>query len=266
MGAPASPSRLVPPRLVPPRLVIEEVAKTYRRGGPAYGSLRDHLAGAFCRRPRERREVKALAGVSLQIAPGETVAVIGPNGAGKTTLLKVVARITPPDAGRVEVRGRLSALIEVGAGFHPELTGRENVMLHGSILGLPRGLLRRSMDEIADFAGLGDAMDTPVKHFSTGMYARLGFAVAVHADPQVLLVDEVLSVGDAAFRRRCWDRVEALERGGTSILFVTHDLEAVQRIAARVAWLDAGRVVAVGVPAEVTSRYLATVGEPAHGP
>lgn len=243
-----------------PLLEIAGVAKRYRRGGPAYGSLRDSIAAVFTRRRAEHREVCALDDVSLSVSAGETVAVIGRNGAGKTTLLKVVARITPPDRGRVDVRGRLSALIEVGAGFHPELTGRENVMLHGSILGLRRRTLREAMDEIASFAGLADAMDTPVKHFSTGMYARLGFSVAVHADPRVLLVDEVLSVGDAAFREACWARIERLQSHGTAILFVTHDLVAVERIARRAVRLEAGRIVDAGAPGAVAARYLEAIG------
>ncbi len=236
---------------MPALLRIRDLAKTYRRGVAAYGTLRDLIAGGT----GERRAVRALDGVSLSVGSGETLAVIGENGAGKTTLLKVVARITPPDRGRVEVGGRLSALIEVGAGFHPELTGRENVMLHGSILGLSRRALRAAMDEIAAFAGLTDAMDTPVKRFSTGMYARLGFAVAVHADPRVLLVDEVLSVGDEAFRVRCYERIDALMGGGTAILFVSHDLAAVERVAARAVWLHEGGVRREGKAGEVVAAY-----------
>jgi len=238
------------------RLRVQDLAKTYRRGGAAYGTLRDLLGGSR----GARREVRALDGVDLAVAAGETLAVIGENGAGKTTLLKVVARITPPDRGRVEVVGRLSALIEVGAGFHPELTGRENVMLHGSILGLARPTLRAAMDDIADFAGLADALDTPVKHFSTGMYARLGFAVAVHAGPRVLLVDEVLSVGDEAFRARCYDRIDDLTRSGCAILFVSHDLAAVERVAARALWLHAGRIREEGAAHDVVAAYRGFVG------
>jgi ABC-type polysaccharide/polyol phosphate transport system ATPase subunit len=238
-----------------PRLEVEEVVKRYWRGRAAYGSLRDTLAGLFVGRRARGVPVEALDGVSLAVAAGEMLAVVGSNGAGKTTLLKVIARITPPDAGRVVVRGRLSALIEVGAGFHPELTGRENVMLHGSILGLSRRFVRQRMDAIAAFAGLADALDTPVKHFSTGMYARLGFSVAVHAEPQLLLVDEVLSVGDEAFRERCYARIDALRQGGTALLFVSHDLDAVARHADRAVWLHAGRIRAAGDPQAVLDRY-----------
>lgn len=234
-----------------PVLTMENVSKRYRRGVPAYGSLRDLLAGARV----HGEEVVALDGVHLHVDPGEVLGILGPNGAGKSTLLKVVARITPPETGRIEVRGRCSALIEVGAGFHPELTGRENVLLHGSILGLPRRMLAEAMDEIADFAGVRDAMDTPVKFFSTGMYARLGFAVAVHAEPRLLLVDEVLSVGDLAFRERCHDRIRLLTRDGTGVLFVSHDLPALEALTHRALHLDAGRIVREGAPADVVRGY-----------
>jgi lipopolysaccharide transport system ATP-binding protein len=236
---------------------VSGCAKRYRRGLPAYGSLRDTLARLVTRKRPTPEVVPALDGVDLHVAPGETLGVIGDNGAGKSTLLKVVARITPPDEGRVEVRGRLSSLIELGAGFHPELTGRENVLLHGSILGLRRRDLRRSMDAVAAFAGLEGAMDTPVKFFSTGMYARLGFAVAAHADPRVLLVDEVLSVGDLEFRERCYERIGRLQAAGTAILFVSHDLPVVETLCDRVAHLERGRVVADGAPDAVVAGYRA---------
>lgn len=242
------------------RLEVHDVVKTYRQGVAAYGTFRDSLHVLLLHRRRTVRRKAALAGVSLRVAAGETLGVIGVNGAGKSTLLKVIARITPPDEGRIVVRGRLSALIEVGAGFHPELTGRENVMLHGSILGLERRLLRRGMHSIAEFAGLSDSMDIPVKQFSTGMYARLGFAVAVFDDPRVLLVDEVLSVGDEAFRQRCYDRIRELMAQGTAILFVSHDLPAVDRIAGRAVWLDEGRIRQQGAAPDITHAYRAWLG------
>jgi len=236
---------------------VQACSKRYRRGAAAYGSLRDTLARLARGRRARGQAVQALDAVDLDVRRGEIVGVIGDNGAGKSTLLKVVARITPPDEGRVEVRGRLSSLIELGAGFHPELTGRENVLLHGSILGHARRDLRAGMAAIAAFAGLADAMDTPVKYFSTGMYARLGFAVAVHAEPRVLLVDEVLSVGDLAFREACHARIRALQARGTAILFVSHDLPAVEALCDRVVWLAHGKVVLTGAPAAVTAAYRA---------
>jgi ABC-type polysaccharide/polyol phosphate transport system ATPase subunit len=236
------------------------VSKRFRRGAPAYGTLRDRIAALWRRGARPVLDVPALCGVDLEAARGEVVGIVGRNGAGKSTLLKVVARITPPDAGRVEVRGRVSSLIEVGAGFHPELTGAENVLLHGAILGVPRRTLRALTPEIASFAGVEDALHTPVKHFSTGMYARLGFAVAVHARPDLLLVDEVYAVGDEEFRARCVDRVRALAEGGTAILVVTHDLEALGRLADRAVWIEAGRVERDGGVGEVVRAYRTALG------
>jgi ABC-type polysaccharide/polyol phosphate transport system ATPase subunit len=251
-----------PPSDADPRVLVEGVRKDFARGRPAYGSLRDSLAGLFRRRPRPAL-LHALRDVSLVARPGDLVSVIGPNGAGKSTLLKVVARITPPDQGRVRVRGRLSALIEVGAGFHPELTGAENVLLHGAVLGFSRREMRRALPGIAEFAGVADALDTPLKFFSTGLYARLGFAVAVHADPDVLLVDEVLSVGDEAFRERCFTRIDALRRRGTTLLFVSHDLPLVERVSSHALWLDAGSVAASGDPRTVVAAYRTRVPAPA---
>lgn len=238
-------------------LEIHGLGKRYRRGAPAYGSLRDTLARLVRRAPPPGKTVDALCDLDLTLAPGEILGVIGDNGAGKSTLLKIIARITPPDTGRVVVRGRIASLIELGAGFHPELTGRENVLLHGSILGIPRRTLQTRLDTVAAYAGLEDAMDTPVKFFSTGMYARLGFAVAVHAEPDLLLVDEVLSVGDLAFRERCYDRIAALQARGTGVVFVSHDLPTVSRLCAHAIHLADGRVVARGPADAVTAGYRA---------
>lgn len=242
-------------------LEVTGLAKTYRRGAPAYGSLRDTVMRTLRRAAPPGEPVRALDDVSFAVERGEILGVIGDNGAGKSTLLKVIARITPPDAGRVRVRGRLASLIELGAGFHPELTGTENVFLHGSILGLPREETRERLEAIAAYAGLEDAMDTPVKFFSTGMYARLGFAVAIHARPQVLLVDEVLSVGDLAFRERCHASIRALRAEGVGILFVSHDLPVVEALCARALHLEAGRVVADGPAPGVVAAYRSTRGD-----
>lgn len=238
------------------RVTVTDCSKRYERGAAAYGTLRDTLGRLF-RRRSPRVQVDALCQVSLDVGAGEMLGVVGDNGAGKSTLLKVIARVTPPDSGSVVVSGRLSALIEVGAGFHPELTGAENVVLHGSILGLPRRDLKRAIPEIAEFAGLRDGMHTPVKFFSTGMYARLGFAVAVYRQPDVLLVDEVLSVGDVAFRRRCYERIAALRANGTAVLFVSHDLAAISDQAEDALWLHQGQVVARGPAAAVAADYAA---------
>lgn len=243
---------------IQPAIRVERCSKRFQRGRPAYGSLRDTIARVVMgRAPEAPQTIEALQEVSFEVLPGEILGIVGDNGAGKSTLLKVLARITPPDKGRIEVCGRLSSLIEIGAGFHPELTGRENVLLHGSILGLPRRDLHASMRRIAQFAGVDDAMETPVKFFSTGMYARLGFAVAVHADPDVLLVDEVLSVGDLAFRERCYARIDQLKQQGTAILFVSHDLPAVGALCDRALLLERGRVLACGQPASVIAAYQA---------
>lgn len=198
---------------------------------------------------------RALNDLSLAIAPGEMRAIIGPNGAGKTTTLKLLSKITRPTAGRIEVGGRVSALIELGAGFHPDLTGRENVYLNGAILGLTRGEIDRKFDSIVDFSGLAPFIDTPVKRYSSGMYVRLGFAVAAHVEPQVLLVDEVLSVGDAEFRQKCAQRIEELRRLGTTIVLISHNLYLVRSVCDLACLLIEGRVMARGDVISVTNAY-----------
>ncbi len=240
-----------------PRLTLQGVSKRYQRQRVAYGTLRDLLR--VRRRHAPGPDIHALDCIDLEVGAGEIVGVIGPNGAGKSTLLKVIARITPPDQGRIEVRGRSASLIELGAGFHPELTAAENILLHGAIQGLRRAWLRRETEAIVDFAGVREALHVPVKHFSTGMYARLGFAVAVHARPEVLLVDEVYAVGDESFRQRCVERLTQLRAGGTAILFVSHDLAAVRALADRALWLKVGRAAGLGDPAAVIQAYCADV-------
>jgi ABC-type polysaccharide/polyol phosphate transport system ATPase subunit len=200
-------------------------------------------------------EFWALRDLSLSLDPGEVKGIIGHNGAGKSTLFKLIAGVTPPTSGWIAQRGRLNALIEVGAGIHPELTGRENIYQYGSILGLSWREIRERFDTIVAFADLGAFIDQPVKRYSSGMYVRLGFTVAVHVEPDVLLVDEVLAVGDAAFQGRCLERIETLRRDGTAILFASHDLAAVEQMCSQVIWLDHGRLQMTGPAETVVAAY-----------
>ena len=205
-------------------------------------------------RPR-RREFYALRDVSFEIGRGEAVGIIGHNGAGKSTVLKLLSNITAPTSGEITIGGRLSALIEVGSGFHPELTGRENVYLSGSILGMRRAEISSKLDQIVDFAGVRDFIDTPVKRYSSGMYVRLGFSIAAHLDPDILLLDEVLAVGDAAFQQKCLGRILDLKRAGKTIVFISHDLGAVERLCDRVLLMRRGQLAADGPPRDVVAAY-----------
>ena len=197
----------------------------------------------------------ALRDISIDVRGGEAVGIIGPNGAGKSTALKLLAGIMPPTHGEIRVRGRVSALIEVGAGFHPDLTGRENIYLNASVLGLPLARTRRKFDEIVAFAEIGDFIDMPLKRYSTGMHARLGFAVAAHVEPDVLIVDEVLSVGDRVFRAKCMDRMKSFLRHGVAVLFVSHDLTAVTNFCDRAVVLDRGLMTFIGPAVEAVAHY-----------
>ena len=202
-------------------------------------------------------EFWAVREVSFEVKHGEALGIIGRNGAGKSTILKLLANITTPSAGEITIRGHVAALIEVGSGFHPELTGRENVYLSGSILGMRRGEIRRKLESIIDFAGIREFIDTPVKRYSSGMYVRLGFSIAAHLEPEILLLDEVLAVGDMAFQQKCLDRVRELRREGRTIIFISHDLSAVEVLCDRVLLIQRGEVIAVGPPAEVIGQYKA---------
>jgi len=201
----------------------------------------------------------ALRDVNLDVSRGEALAIVGPNGAGKSTLLKLLSAITAPTHGEIRLHGRLAALIEIGSGFHPELTGRENVFLSGSILGMRRSEITRKLDRIVDFAGVGAFIDSPVKWYSSGMYVRLGFAVAAHIDAQILLIDEVLAVGDEAFQHKCFARIAELRAAGTTLVFISHDLGTVERLCDRAVWLRGGQVVREGDAADVVSRYRQSV-------
>jgi ABC-type polysaccharide/polyol phosphate transport system ATPase subunit len=208
------------------------------------------------RPPPAREEVWSLRGVDLDVAEGEAVGVVGRNGAGKSTLLKVLSRITEPTAGVSRTRGRVGSLLEVGTGFHPELTGRENLYLSGAIHGMSSRRIDALFDEIVAFAGVEQFLDTPVKRYSSGMYLRLAFAVAAHLDADILLVDEVLAVGDAEFQQRCLGRMAEVERSGRTVVFVSHNLDAIQRLCRRAVWLDTGRIVEEGPAADVVDAYL----------
>ena len=194
--------------------------------------------------------------MSFDVRPGEVVGLIGRNGAGKSTLLKVLSRITDPTRGGVDLCGRVGSLLEVGTGFHPELTGRENIYLSGAILGMKRAEIRRKFDEIVAFAEVERFVDTPVKHYSSGMYLRLAFAVAAHLEPEILLVDEVLAVGDARFQRKCLDKMQDVGQRGRTVLFVSHSMPAITRLCGRAILLEDGTVVADGVSHDVVARYL----------
>ena len=210
----------------------------------------------FHRKDRDKEAFWVLKDVNFAVEPGEVVGIIGPNGAGKSTILKLISRIIEPTSGQVSVQGRVGALLELGAGFHPDLTGRENIYLNGSLLGLSREEISHKLEAIIDFAELETFIDVPVKHYSSGMYVRLGFSVAVHTEPEILLVDEVLAVGDAAFQRKCLGKVDALHQQGVTIVLVSHTLQTVRDACQRVLWLDQSSVVADGPGGEVIEQYL----------
>jgi len=234
-------------------LQLNDVSKRYRirRDVDGNGSLVRKLLSI-----RKRREdFWALKDVSFEVERAEALGIIGHNGAGKSTILKLLSRITTPTGGEIMINGRLSALIEVGSGFHPELTGRENVYLNGSILGMRRREINQKLDSIVEFAELRQFIDTPVKRYSSGMYVRLGFSIAAHLDPDVLLLDEVLAVGDASFQRKCIERITELKKNGTTIVFISHDLRAVQQLCDRVILLKKGQIEANGDPAETIALY-----------
>lgn len=248
-----------------PIIRVEELSKEYQIGAAqaAYSTLRESLM-ARVRAPLRGGDgprttdltVWALKDVSFEVRPGEVVGVIGRNGAGKSTLLKILSRITEPTRGRARIRGRVGSLLEVGTGFHPELTGRENIYLNGAILGMKRAEIEDRFDEIVAFAELERFLDTPVKHYSSGMYMRLAFAVAAHLEPEILLVDEVLAVGDASFQKKCLGKMGDVARAGRTVLFVSHNTVAVQSLCKRTLWFENGEIVKSGSSGAVVSEYL----------
>jgi lipopolysaccharide transport system ATP-binding protein len=255
----------------PPVITIENLGKKYRLTHQTephrYTTLRDTISkgakGIFRARPAGERngitrseEFWALKDLSLEIKQGEVVGIIGRNGAGKSTLLKILSRITEPTTGRIRIRGRVASLLEVGTGFHPELTGRENIYLNGAILGMARGQIRRKFDEIVAFAEVERFLDTPVKHYSSGMYVRLAFAVAAHTEPDVLIIDEVLAVGDAEFQKKCLGKMNEVSQDGRTVLFVSHNIPTVNRLCQRCILLDSGKITMDDQVTSVTARYL----------
>lgn len=253
-----------------PTIILDNVSKKFRRSYVS-DSLRDAIAAPFKRLFRrdgseltkQNNEFWALKDISFKVKPGEVLGIIGPNGCGKSTTLKLLSRILRPDSGRIEVIGRVGALIELGAGFSPDLTGRENVFLNASILGMSKEEIKKKYDEIVDFAEIHEFMDTPVKWYSSGMVARLGFSVAAHIDPEILLVDEVLSVGDIGFQRKCIDRMHSFkEDNDISIVFVSHNMSSVASLCDRVVMLGGGRILAEGQPDEIISYYVEDIMKP----
>jgi lipopolysaccharide transport system ATP-binding protein len=245
-----------------PAIRVDNVTKQYRLGGRLPGALNltERIASAlrlFRRSVPPAVDFWALKGVSFEVGRGEVVGIIGRNGAGKSTLLKVLSRIVEPTGGRVELRGRVGSLLEVGTGFHPELTGRENVFLNGSLLGMSHREIGRKFDEIVAFSGVEQFLDTPVKRYSSGMYVRLAFAVAAHLEPEILIVDEVLAVGDAEFQKKCIEKMRAVSRTGRTILLVSHNLAQVESLCGRVLTLRKGEGVGFGPAAEQVRDYLA---------
>lgn len=263
-----------------PAIRVENLWKQYRYGQIGYGTLRKDLESWWAlRRGRpdpnarvarsersagasgESDRFWALEDVSLDVEAGDVVGIVGRNGAGKSTLLKIMSRVTTPTRGRIVLRGRLASLLEVGTGFHPELTGRENVFLNGAILGMDRAEVSRKFDAIVAFAGLERFIDTPVKRYSSGMYVRLAFAVAAHLEPEILVVDEVLAVGDADFQKRCLGKLEDVSHEGRTVIFVSHNMAALGALCRRAVWLAGGRVREAGPAADVIDSYLASINE-----
>jgi lipopolysaccharide transport system ATP-binding protein len=254
---------------------VEGLGKLYRLGAKqeSYYSLRDTLAGIVqvplqaARRLVGRssstattpRDFWALKDVGFEVKKGESLGIIGRNGAGKSTLLKLLSEITEPTTGRISIDGRVASLLEVGTGFHPELSGRENIFLNGAILGMTRAEIKRKFDEIVAFAGVETFIDTQVKHYSSGMYLRLAFAVAAHLEPEILVVDEVLAVGDAVFQKKCLGKMGDVCREGRTVLLVSHNLSAIANLCTRVILLEGGRICAVGEPSEIIAKYVGSV-------
>jgi lipopolysaccharide transport system ATP-binding protein len=256
---------------MPPIIRVENLSKSYRIGAreAPYQTLRESVVKAV-REPfnafrhkgsRKKTTIWALKDINLDVQPGEVVGIIGRNGAGKSTLLKILSRVTEPTTGRVDLYGRVGSLLEVGTGFHPELTGRENIFLNGAILGMKRAEIERKFDEIVAFAEVDEFIDTPVKRYSSGMFLRLAFSVAAHLEPEILVVDEVLAVGDASFQRKCLRKMSEVAKEGRTVLFVSHNMGAIQGLCSRAIWLAAGRIEGDGEVHRVVADYMNRIGQ-----
>lgn len=237
-----------------PVISFENVSKQFRLLKIPRRAFQDVFVNIFNQKVRGRRQFWALKDVSFEVKAGETVGVLGANGSGKSTILKLISRIIDPTTGVIRVSGRLSALLELGAGFHPDLTGRENIFLNGSILGLSRKVMSQKFESIVEFAEIGEFIDAPVRSYSSGMQMRLGFSVAIHVEPEIILVDEVLAVGDYSFQLKCLERIRQLQAQGVTILFVSHDFEAVESLCTRAIWLEHGLVQGQGEVKEILAQ------------
>jgi lipopolysaccharide transport system ATP-binding protein len=247
-------------------ILVDNVTKRYQLGETRHTMLREAVVGALARltgkarAEEEGRILWALNGVSLEVQRGEVLGLVGRNGAGKSTLLKILSRITYPTSGQISVHGRVGSLLEVGTGFHDELSGRENIYLNGSILGMKRHEIDREIDRIVDFADISEFLDTPIKRYSSGMRMRLGFAIAAHLSTDVLFVDEVLAVGDAGFQKKCLSSMRELGQGGRTVIFVSHNLSAIENLCSRTIWLSDGQIKEDGQTKDVLKSYLASFG------
>jgi lipopolysaccharide transport system ATP-binding protein len=245
---------------MPYSILVDQVSKRYRIGR-GLTNFRELFSPRKV--SKHQKHHWAVRDVSFQLGPGEALGIIGPNGAGKTTILKLLSQVTRPTSGQIHLNGRFSALIELGAGFHPDLTGRENVFLNGAILGMKKSEIKARFNEIVEFAGIGEYLDTPVKRYSSGMYARLGFSIAAHVDPQILLVDEVLAVGDFAFQQKCYALMTELRSKGTTLIFVSHNMEAVRRVCEKGIVMYQGENIFRGTAAEAVVAYSEAIRQAA---
>ncbi len=241
-----------------PILEIQHITKHFKIGGSqeSYLSLRDAISKSFKKKESSNKDFLALNDVNFDIYPGQSVGIIGKNGAGKSTLLKILSRITPPTSGKIISRGRIASLLEVGTGFHPELTGRENIYMNGSILGMRKAEINKHFDEIISFSGVEKFIDTPLKRYSSGMQLRLAFSVAAHLEPEIMVIDEVLAVGDAEFQKKCLGKMDAVSKSGRTVIFVSHDMNAIEHLCTKVVILQKGSLLKYGDTNQLIAEYL----------